>query len=74
MNHRAAALNGWRRPTAALEALQMRACSDCTEYAPEDQMISTPAGNVICPKCNNRRKRLAAERDQLTFFGQKGLF
>lgn len=51
----------------------MRSCSDCTDYAPVAQMIETPAGNAICPRCAKRRERLASERDQLSMFGQQSL-
>jgi Zn finger protein HypA/HybF involved in hydrogenase expression len=51
-----------------------RSCSDCTDFAPVSTMITTPAGNVICPRCNRRRQKLAANRAQLALFGQRGLF
>lgn len=54
--------------------LGQRACSDCIEYALVSEMVTTPAGNVICPRCAKRRDKLAASRAQLTMFGQNPLF
>ena len=51
-----------------------RSCADCTDFAPVSQMITTPAGNVICRKCDKRRRQLAVERNQLQMFGQENLF
>ena len=62
------------RPTAAREALELRSCSDCTDYKPVSTMTATPAGNVICPRCAKRRANLVAERDQLSMWGQNALF
>lgn len=59
---------------AVKDALSPRSCSDCTEYHPQAEMLPTPAGNVICARCNKRRRNLQAERDQLSMFGQENLF
>jgi len=56
------------------EILGQRACSDCCEYALVGEMTTTPAGNVICPRCAKRRERTEASRRQLAMFGQAGLF
>jgi len=58
---------------AVSEAMSLRACSDCTEYTATERMTTTPAGNVICPRCAKRRERIEASRAQLSMFGQRSL-
>lgn len=61
-------------PMQAQRRQNMRACSDCEEYADVACMTITPAGNAVCPRCSKRRSKLAASRAQMSMFGQERMF
>ena len=60
--------------TMEVNQATMRACSDCSEYAPFLKMTTTQAGNVICAVCVKRREVQAGKRAQLSLLDQQPLF
>lgn len=54
--------------------LPERSCADCTAYIPADRLIRMRDGREICPSCELKARKDAAERAQLSFFGQEELF
>ncbi len=52
-----------------------RACADCEQYAPTDDMITKADGRVICPSCQKAIEAQARERSQGDLFtSQPALF
>lgn len=50
-----------------------RSCADCLQYAPVWAMTTKLDGRVICAKCNDKVRKITAERAQMNMFGQQSL-
>ena len=65
----------YRPQLTARERAQMvgplRACCDCNNYTPVNQLIDKKDGRKICPGCEDKVKQITAQRSQLEMFGQQ---
>lgn len=52
----------------------LKACADCDTYTPINSLIKKPDRREVCPTCQGKIERLAANKRQLEFFGQESLF
>lgn len=57
-----------RRIAKMLRDGQMRACSDCMEYAPVKDMATKSDGRVICADCQRKVEAIARDRAQGSLF------